>query len=35
LFGVAVAVSIVTVFIVPLMLKPFFRKQQQPGEEAG
>jgi Kef-type K+ transport system membrane component KefB len=34
LFGVAVAVSIVTVLIVPLMLKPFFRKHRPLAEEA-
>ena len=35
LFGVAVAISIVTVLIVPAMLKPFFRKQPPEPEEPG
>jgi len=35
LFGVAVAISIVTVLIVPTMLKPFFRKQPPEPEEPG
>lgn len=35
LFGVAVAISIVTVLIVPVMLKPFFRKQPPEPEEPG
>jgi Kef-type K+ transport system membrane component KefB len=35
LFGVAVAVSIVTVLIVPSMLKPFFEKQKAELEDGG
>lgn len=35
LFGVAVAVSIVTVLIVPSMLKPFFEKQKAELEDSG
>lgn len=35
LFGAAVAISIVTILIVPSMLKPFFKKQVAESEGAG
>lgn len=33
LFGAAVAVSVITTLVTPAMLKPFFRKQLESGEE--
>jgi Kef-type K+ transport system membrane component KefB len=33
LFGAAVAVSVITTLITPAILKPFFKKQPEPGTE--